>query len=152
LTHVINLQLSRYGGEFTVILGVIVPEVPAIVAPPEHCCIHIGLGHIGPEQTELWWKTRGGEPLVGEILLRLTRDAAPFFERLATREKIVAEFLNQLRISIYPPRVLCAAILAKLGRYGEARALFDAEIRGYGGIPGFVEQVARNLGMGDLLP
>jgi len=141
LTHVINFQMGRFDppgtsyipwfrknlyGKFTVNIGVYVPEVfrhsytmePSSFIAEPYCCVRVRLGDLGPEHKDLWWKTRANSRTVGELQLRLKRDAIPFLARLESRNALLEE-LGKI-VETYgpgaPPRVISAIILAHCGQ------------------------------------
>ena len=177
LTQVVNLQMGSFDppgttyipglrdnlyGLFTVNLGVYVPEVAGFHGGGEaksfvreyHCCLRARLGELGPEHADFWWSIDAGSVASDELLVRLKRDAFPYFERYESRTQIVSELEGHTEnySSGGPPRITCAIILARRGERERARVLL-AEQANEPGNPGhsaYVRELAERIGVGQL--
>ncbi|MGC1416167.1 MAG: DUF4304 domain-containing protein [Candidatus Acidiferrum sp.] len=183
LTQVINFQMGRfdppgtvhiprlrenYYGQFTMNVGVFVPEVHMVrfggtalkFIAEFDCCIRERLGMLAPERADIWWKIRGddeeSERLVDELRRRLERDAFPFLARLETRDALKEELLKPPENSLFPinrGRIICAIILAARGQLKDARDLLVAHRaehirdRGHPGHLKYLEELAVKLGI-----
>jgi hypothetical protein len=178
LTQVVQLQMARFDppgttyipglrenlyGKFTINVGVFVPEVhdlvgvgvPKSLIREVDCCIRSRIGTLAPEGRDIWWQIRADRELVEDLWKRLDRDAFPFFKRFETRDAILEELLPATRprhIGSYPPRIVCAIILAKRGVMADARALLaaQAEETAHPQHSSYVKELAERMGLGGL--
>lgn len=129
-----GLRENHYG-EFTINLGVYVPEVARYhgggesdsVVHDYNCCIRTRLG--STDDKEYWWKVVDGDATRADISDLLQSDAFPFFDRFNTRDQILAEFGNATHNTnlISTPRIVCALILFEQGQRAEAANLLAAQ-------------------------
>jgi len=183
LTQVINVQMGRfdppgtvhipwlrenYYGQFTMNVGVYVPEVHMVQFGGKelkfiaefNCCVDERLGMLAPEHADIWWNIprddKMSEILLEELRGRLESDAFPFLARFETRDALLEEVLNPSgnpQLLGNRGRVICAIILAARGQVEDARDLLVAHredhIRG-SGHPGhlkYLDELAVKLGM-----
>ena len=121
LTQVINLQSGPFPppgtvtipdlredlyGRFTVNLGVYVPEVGLYTLPARtfvtesYCCIRARLGHLGPEQADLWWEIRSDAGTAHDVSRRLQIYGMPFLERFGSRDRILSEWARTRSLTL----------------------------------------------------
>jgi uncharacterized protein DUF4304 len=111
LIHVVGFQGSRWGGEFTVNLGIYVREIDALfddwwgregkVGMPgrdgavreELCWLRTRLGSLAPGggSEDKWWGYEDPDAVAEDIRARFVRDAAPAFGQAASREALVSQ-------------------------------------------------------------
>jgi hypothetical protein len=183
LTQVINFQMGQfdppgtvhipwlrenYYGQFTMNVGVFVPEVHMVefggkelkFIAEYNCCVRERLGMLAPERADTWWSIQGddkrSQSLVNELLRRLDRDAFPFLALFETRDALLGEVLKPSRESPLlrnRGRVICAIILAARGQLKDARDLLVAhredhiQERGYPGHLKYLKELAVKLGI-----
>ena len=180
LTQVVNLQTgvidppgtinvpgltsSKYG-QFTVNLGVHVPEVELWTnglrkksfIQDYDCCIRARLGDVSPEGRDIWWWIERREDLVSELRQRLEAYALPYLDRFETRDAILTELgAGDPSTGGNPSRIICAIILTRAGAADQARHLLkdqanDPDVRARSPQHAeYVRELAKRLGLGDL--
>ena len=174
LTQVVNIQMGasdppgttyfpglreNLHGLFTANLGVYVPEVAehhgsraGSWVQAHHCCIRTRLGEASGAETDLWWPADADETVVADVLNRLRLGGLPFLDRFATRERILAGFV-QMTAGCSPPRIVRAVILAGRGKREEARQLLSQQVGESADHPGhqeYVRELAARLDVGSL--
>jgi hypothetical protein len=141
-TYVPGLTRNLYG-QFTVNIGVNVPEVSRINGAHRiqdfvreyHCCVRARLGVLGSERQDCWWEIRDDEQIATELQLRLQRDAFPFLSRFVSRDLLLHEFIQMMNegspgfIGAPPLRITSAIILAARGRHEDARELLATQVQ-----------------------
>lgn len=144
-THYVGFTQNMYG-MFTVNVGVHVPELhdysrfgPKLSFVREYdCWIRERLGVLGPERQDIWWKLDAVPQQSAEVFQRIERDALPFLERFATRERLLAEWMPDramkeetdfARFTRSRENLACGIILASLGRLEEAKACLRASLQ-----------------------
>lgn len=159
-TYVPGLRENLYG-LFTVNLGVYVPEVARHHGGGEakawvqdyHCAVRTRLGNAGHERQDLWWSLTDDPAVRAELWTRLDRDGFPFLHRYESRHAILDDWETlEARGNIYPMRIVCATILAGLGRHAEARRHLSVQVKDTRnpGHPDYVRGLAQKLGLGRL--
>lgn len=166
LVHVINFQGSQWGGKFTVNLGVYVREIDRLfddwwgrqgkvgepgrdaVVREDICWLSERLGRMGPENEDRWWAYDNPAAEAEDIRIRLARDAAPAFDEVSSRAKILEIWplgsgVGRWRIERRSP-LGYAILLNAAGRSEEARAVIEEVRRKARGMPFF--HVATMLG------
>jgi hypothetical protein len=158
LTQVIEFQMGRFDppgtyyneirknvyGEFTVNIGVFVPELHEYSFPRKRlpfiheydCRIRARLGSIGPERQDIWWELREVPHQSADIFHRIERDALPFLAKFETRETILAAWMPErpiedtdfARFTRSREQLACGIILAAQGRRDEARSFLLASM------------------------
>jgi hypothetical protein len=104
-------KCNRYGGSFTVHLGIFIPEVDSVLslyplqAPPQlyECHIQCPIGHVGPDGRKRddkdadpwrgWWEFDAATDLSAvsaEVRQRVEHHGLGFFDNLSTRAGILA--------------------------------------------------------------
>lgn len=162
--YVPGITRSLYG-QFTINLGVYVPEVERWTngtrkksfVQDYDCCIRERLGNLGPEARDVWWWIEKRDDLVGELGQRLERDALPYFRRYETRKAILRELgAGDPATGGNPARIICAVILAHAGMNDQARSYLQGQVldpavrsRNPGHID-YVHELSVRLGLGDL--
>lgn len=105
LCQVVNLQMSRWeSGQFTVNLGIFIPEIYAVVdenAPPKvikeyECALRTRLG-ILTKGKDLWWDSGIPEKTAYENVRLLDSHGLTFLERFATRQEIITNLIEYNR-------------------------------------------------------
>jgi hypothetical protein len=149
LVEVVGLQGNKWGGTFTVNLGVYASDVDQLFddswrrskksgipgvdgAVKEYdCWLRARLGHIRRGGRDTWWKYSDVGAAVEDIGARLARDAFPAFTEVSSRDGLVAWWRNRDQSpfiwSIQPRSPLGFALLLKQsGAIDEAQAIVDA--------------------------
>ncbi len=177
LTEVLQLQMGSFDppgtayipglrenlyGMFTVNVGVHVPEVamsligvqPRSFVQEYNCCVRTRLGALAPDHKEVWWYIRQDDRVITDVWKRIRRDAFPFLERFESRDAILGEWTGVAENPDigFPPRIVCAVILAARGGSDEAQKLLAAQANetSNAGHAAYVRTLARKLGLGDL--
>jgi hypothetical protein len=155
LVQVINLQMAQAPigtvyeyppirvnlyGQFTVNLGVWVPEVSEyhLVGPKKdnvqeyHCQIRARLGYLDSLAEDTWWPLdERWASSASQILQRLQERGLPFLEGFASRDQIVANWVSLC--DNHPvdsaARVVVAIIEAVRGRRSAAQELLEEQYR-----------------------
>ena len=152
LVHVVGFQGNKWGGSFTVNLGVYVREVDQLfddwwgqskragvpgegAAVKEYdCWLRARLGDIRKEGNDKWWNYGDIAGTAIDIQERLTRDALPAFTEVSSRAGLLAWWRDRssspYRWTISPRTPLGVALLMKQAGDGEeAQAIVDAVFR-----------------------
>lgn len=177
LTQVINIQMGPFDppgathlpgftnnlyGQFTINLGVFVPEVwrwrfelsERSFVQELDCCIRARIGDVCPEQRDLWWHIERSDSLMAELCRRLETYALPFLNEFATRADILVRLAGEV-VSGWAeptPRIVRAIILRERGEIAEARRLLAEQVvsTNHTGHAQYVRELAQKLGLGDL--
>lgn len=133
-TYVPGLTKNLYG-QFTVDIGVFVPEVPKLSGEEWGKWVHDASSHVRtrlgrtPEaRTDHWWPAAVSQETTGDILRLLRTHASAFFSRFETREKLLREVDDAGRWDGYamtPPWIIQAAILAEAHDRERAIAILE---------------------------
>ena len=159
LTHVVNLQLSKYVTElnFAVNLGVYLDEVAEILAWPRaskapveasQCQFRTRLSTL-VFSSDIW--SGLSKQSIDEVSRQLQNYGLPFLKRWSTRGQIVEEWARRQEEAFWRswanPLVM-GVLIAKYGDRGEAHELLQAQYKESRGTPGahIVEQTMRRLG------
>lgn len=159
LTHVVNLQLSKYVTEFefTVNLGIYLDEVAEVLRLPRapnppvkesQCQLRTRLSEIMTSGKDVWSRLdRGSTEEVGRALEDY---GLPFLERFTSRAKIVQEW-ERLGSKYWPSwtnPLIAAVLLANAGKREEANRVLRREYEQTRGEPRAkqVEETIRKLG------
>lgn len=94
LVHVVSFQVGQrwMSEQFTVNLGIYIPELPACAQEGEQaiirevcCAIRTRLGDLDAEPDDMWWILEDHPDLTDELIERLQDDAMPFFAKFRDR-------------------------------------------------------------------
>ena len=142
LTHVINFQMSTYGtaeeGEFTVNLGIFVPEVFAHFYPDSpakkvlqyECSISKRLGQLAGDMSDRWWSTVNQDTNQTEVSEMLDGFGYPFLDSFSSRDQILDEIQRCQYESnlVANSRMTAVIILARRGEVAAATSILKAGI------------------------
>lgn len=96
LVHVVRFQVGQrwMSDQFTVNLGIYIPELPACAQEGEQaiirevcCAIRTRLGELDAEPDDMWWILEDHPDLTTELSRRFREDAMPFFAKFGSREQ-----------------------------------------------------------------
>jgi hypothetical protein len=150
IRHIVYFQRgqswSSLAGEFTVELGVFIPEIFTAYwnkSVPKHlssgiCEINERLGMLGESGQDKWWKQSSNPKQVeNEIFSLLNKEGREYFSQYSSREVILETMEKQRQSGKLRPRGILsmAIILAHLGKTEDANKLLYKEFLGKPEIP-----------------
>jgi hypothetical protein len=170
LVQVVSFQASKWGGRFTVNLGIYVREVDKLfddwwgrfktgipgqdgAVKEEVCWLRDRLGAIRGGGGDLWWDYADLPTAAEDVKTRLATDAADAFAEASTRSGLMRWWedpsgrVGRWRVERRAPLGF-AVILKEAARVDEARAIVETVCRESRGIPFFhtVSVLAEELG------
>lgn len=164
LTHVVSFWMgpatSIFHGQFTVNLGVYVPEVAEYHVgglagswvQDQYCCVRGGAETRTGEQ--LWWSAEHCKQVVRQVSEWLSKDGLPFIDRFATRDMILNKWRDRTENlgASSPPRIVKALILFVRDDLDACRALLSQQARETRNRHhrAYVRELAASLGLGQI--
>jgi hypothetical protein len=125
-------------GLFTINLGIFIPEVERLwneqPLPKRvrelHCSIRTRLGELS-NRRDTWWRLDRSQRMYDEITSLALQFGVPFFERFATRGRILGEFesLERHESFITVPKIVCAMIYLERGNHKRAAGLLEEQAK-----------------------
>ena len=158
-TYIAGLRENLHG-QFTVNLGVYVPEVARMHGggganawvQEYHCSVRARLTEAPEAEKGIWWRAVADDAVLGDVRRLLETAGMPFLERYSTRDKILAMWSERTDNmgAGSPPRIVTAIILAGRGERDRARKLLSLQAREAlnPGHPAYVRQLADQLAVG----